>query len=68
MVYYRGHPYDYDLWAHWTKDPRWSYESVLPLFLKHEDYCIQCEPHDSPLNRKNNTFTLPWKHMKFIQK
>ena len=48
MVYLRGHPRDYDNWANITGDPRWSYNSVVPFFLKSEDYCFECEtnPND----------------------
>lgn len=43
MVYLRGHPYDYDSWAHYTKDKRWKYKNVLPYFLRSENYCFECE-------------------------
>ena len=38
MIYMRGQRQDYDEWARVTGDPRWSWESVLPVFKKSEDY------------------------------
>jgi choline dehydrogenase len=38
MIYMRGQREDYDEWARLTRDPRWSWESVLPVFRKAEDY------------------------------
>ncbi|CAL8089875.1 unnamed protein product [Orchesella dallaii] len=38
MLYVRGHPLDYDLWANITGDPGWKYENVLPYFKKSLDY------------------------------
>ena len=37
MIYIRGAKADYDEWARLTGDDSWSYESVLPAFLKSED-------------------------------
>ncbi len=37
MIYIRGAAADYDEWAKLTGDPTWSYEHVLPLFLRTED-------------------------------
>lgn len=36
MLYSRGHPTDYDTWAHLTKDSTWEWENVLPYFIKSE--------------------------------
>jgi choline dehydrogenase len=36
MVYFRGHPRDYDAWAQAGAEG-WSYRDVLPYFLKSED-------------------------------
>jgi choline dehydrogenase len=38
MIYMRGQSQDYDDWARLTRDPRWSWASVLPTFKKSEDY------------------------------
>lgn len=38
MLYVRGNPQDYNLWANLTGDDGWSYESVLPYFKKSLDY------------------------------
>ena len=38
MIYMRGQRQDYDEWARVTRDPRWSWASVLPVFKKSEDY------------------------------
>ena len=37
MCYVRGVPADYDSWAQVSGDPRWSWEQVLPWFLRSED-------------------------------
>lgn len=37
MCYARGVPGDYDRWAQATGDARWSWEQVLPWFLRSED-------------------------------
>jgi choline dehydrogenase len=38
MIYMRGQQQDYDEWARVTRDPRWSWTSVLPVFKKSENY------------------------------
>jgi choline dehydrogenase len=38
MIYMRGQREDYDEWARLTQDARWSWEAVLPVFTKTEDY------------------------------
>jgi choline dehydrogenase len=38
MIYMRGQREDYDDWAHVTGDPNWSWDSVLPVFRRSEDY------------------------------
>ncbi|QKO23237.1 GMC family oxidoreductase [Rhodoferax sp. BAB1] len=38
MIYMRGQSRDYDQWAQLTGDKSWSWEQVLPLFKRHEDY------------------------------
>ncbi|XP_028163514.1 glucose dehydrogenase [FAD, quinone]-like [Ostrinia furnacalis] len=36
MFYVRGSPHDYDTWARITNDQSWSYNDVLPYFIKSE--------------------------------
>jgi choline dehydrogenase len=38
MIYMRGQREDYDAWARTTRDPSWSWDSVLPVFRRSEDY------------------------------
>ena len=38
MIYMRGQSGDYERWAQATGDASWSWEQVLPLFMKTEDY------------------------------
>ncbi|WP_085315738.1 GMC family oxidoreductase [Derxia lacustris] len=38
MIYMRGQARDYDDWAELTGDPGWSWDSVLPLFKRHQDH------------------------------
>jgi len=38
MIWMRGHPQDFNVWADYAEDSRWSYEQVLPFFKKMEDY------------------------------
>ena len=38
MIYMRGQQRDYDEWATLTGDNGWSWQSVLPLFKRSEDY------------------------------
>lgn len=38
MIYMRGQSQDYERWAKQTGDPSWSWERVLPTFMKSEDY------------------------------
>jgi choline dehydrogenase len=38
MLYLRGQRRDYDEWARLTGDPAWSWERVLPVFKRSEDY------------------------------
>ncbi|MGZ3236198.1 MAG: GMC family oxidoreductase [Burkholderiaceae bacterium] len=38
MIYMRGQSRDYDEWAKLTGDLNWSWQHVLPLFKKSEDY------------------------------
>jgi choline dehydrogenase len=38
MIYMRGQREDYDEWARVTDDPSWSWDNVLPVFKRSEDY------------------------------
>lgn len=38
MIYMRGQARDYDEWAALTGDDNWSWNNVLPVFKKSEDY------------------------------
>jgi choline dehydrogenase len=38
MLYLRGQARDYDEWAHVTGDSAWSWQNVLPVFMKSEDH------------------------------
>jgi len=38
MIYMRGQREDYDGWAEQTADSGWSWDSVLPVFKRSEDY------------------------------
>ncbi|KAF5307227.1 hypothetical protein FQR65_LT18444 [Abscondita terminalis] len=53
LGYARGHKIDYDNWASFG-NPEWSYEKVLPFFIKSEKSQIDGEPqyhgHDGYLN------------------
>ena len=40
MLYLRGQRHDYDAWARLVGDPSWSWESVLPIFKRSEDYYL----------------------------
>ena len=47
MAYVRGHPGDFDSWAAGGADG-WSYEEVLPYFLKAEGFANSPELHADP--------------------
>ncbi|WP_322010836.1 GMC family oxidoreductase [Paraburkholderia sp. J12] len=38
MIYMRGQREDYDAWARVTGDSSWSWDAVLPVFRRSEDY------------------------------
>ncbi len=38
MIYMRGQKADYDQWVAATGDPGWSWDAILPLFQRDEDY------------------------------
>lgn len=38
MIYMRGQKADYDNWASILQDESWSWENILPIFLRQENY------------------------------
>ena len=38
MIFNRGSPYDFDNWASYTNDKSWSYQNILHIFRRTEDY------------------------------
>jgi len=38
MIYMRGQARDYDDWAELTGDSSWNWDSVLPVFKRHQDH------------------------------
>lgn len=59
-MYARGHPEDYNHWAHITGDTRWKYENVLPYFKKSENFECQDEldAETSTYHAKNGPLTV----------
>ncbi len=45
MIYMRGQAQDYDRWADETGDASWNWDSVLPHFMRSEDYHGGSGPH-----------------------
>nr|UYG55624.1 glucose dehydrogenase 1 [Geocoris pallidipennis] len=58
MLYTRGHPTDFDGWAA-EGNPGWSYEEVLPYFLKYENIAIP-SLKDSPYHGKGGPVQIEW--------
>ena len=46
MIYMRGQSRDYDHWAELTGDDTWSWDNVLPAFMKHEDHSCGADDAD----------------------
>ncbi|MGO8856823.1 MAG: GMC family oxidoreductase [Steroidobacteraceae bacterium] len=61
MVYMRGHPADYDGWAHAGLDG-WSWASIEPYFRAMEDHALGAGPHrgsGGPVRVTPNTHRYP---------
>ncbi|MFM8615451.1 MAG: GMC family oxidoreductase, partial [Alphaproteobacteria bacterium] len=69
MLYVRGNPADFDLWAQ-MGCRGWSYEEVLPLFRRSETYRNGGDPavrgQDGPLQVEDYRTILPLTH-RFIE-
>lgn len=62
MIYMRGQAEDYDEWARLTRDPRWTWASVLPTFKKSEDhYGGASDAHGSGGEWRVEKQRLKWK-------
>jgi choline dehydrogenase-like flavoprotein len=62
MVYVRGHRWDYDHW-HALGNPGWSYDEVLPYFMRSEGNERLGAPyhgHDGPLRVSDQRTDNPW--------
>jgi choline dehydrogenase len=46
MIYMRGQSRDYDHWAQLVGDDTWSWNQVLPAFMKHEDHYLGADAKD----------------------
>jgi len=57
MIYMRGQKEDYDAWASEVDDEGWSWEKMLPSFLKHEDYHAAEGQSKNPHHAKGG----PWR-------
>jgi choline dehydrogenase len=69
MLYVRGHPADFDGWAQ-MGCRGWSFDDVLPLFRKSEDYQQGGDPeirgHNGPLKVEDYRTILPLTH-RFVE-
>ena len=69
MLYVRGNPADFDGWAQ-MGCRGWSFDDVLPLFRKSEDYQQGGDPevrgHDGPLKVEDYRTILPLTH-RFVE-
>ena len=69
MLYVRGNPADFDLWAQ-MGCRGWSYDDVLPLFRKSETYHGEGDPdfrgQDGPLQVEDYRTILPLTH-RFVE-
>jgi choline dehydrogenase len=63
MIYIRGSRHDYDEWAALTGDDGWSYDSVLPLFMRSEDNARGASAYHGtggPLHVEEQRSPHPW--------
>lgn len=40
MIYNRGTIGSFDLWAKWVNDPSWTFDNILPYFIKGTNYTL----------------------------
>jgi choline dehydrogenase-like flavoprotein len=69
MIYIRGSRHDYDEWAQLTGDPSWSYDGVLPTFLRSEDNVRGASTYHGvggPLHVEEQRSPHPWTQL-FLQ-
>jgi choline dehydrogenase len=69
MIYIRGSRHDYDEWAQLTGDDAWSFDGVLPYFLKSEDNVRGASDYHStggPLRVEEQRSPHPWTEL-FLQ-
>lgn len=56
MCYIRGHRWDYDHWAE-LGNPGWSFDQVLPYFLKLENFTAPVRPENKHLHATGGPLT-----------
>jgi choline dehydrogenase len=69
MIYIRGSRHDYDEWAQLTGDAAWSFDAVLPYFLKSEDNVRGASAYHAtggPLHVEEQRSPHPWTEL-FLQ-
>ncbi|KAJ9582132.1 hypothetical protein L9F63_003527 [Diploptera punctata] len=59
MIYTRGHPKDYDTWAAMGNEG-WSYQDVLPYFLKSEDIGIPEYAEDTKFHSRGGYLSITY--------
>lgn len=58
MVYVRGNNHDYDNWSKEFGLPGWSFNDVLPYFMKSEDYTPPVIPGNEKYHSKGGDLTI----------